>query len=110
MAIYANLIIDQGSDFEALIEVEASGGTAADLSGYTVSGQMRRTYTSLTFYDLGATIINAPIGIVKLFISNEVTNNMKSGRYVYDVEVTSNDGAVTRVIEGQIEVTPGVTR
>ena len=29
---------------------------------------------------------------------------------VYDVEITSAAGVVTRVVEGQVEVTPGVTR
>jgi hypothetical protein len=35
---------------------------------------------------------------------------MKFGRYVYDVEITSSGGTVSRVIEGQVEVMPGVTR
>jgi hypothetical protein len=36
---------------------------------------------------------------------------MKAGRYVYDVEITqTSSGAVTRVLEGQVEVTPGVTQ
>ena len=34
---------------------------------------------------------------------------MKAGRYVYDVEINSG-GTITRVVEGQVEVTPGVTR
>ena len=38
------------------------------------------------------------------------TNAIAAGRYVYDVEITSGEGIVTRVVEGQIEVTPGVTR
>jgi hypothetical protein len=35
---------------------------------------------------------------------------MTAGRYVYDVEITSSGGEVTRVLEGQVEVTPEVTR
>ena len=34
---------------------------------------------------------------------------MKPGRYVYDVEITSPGGVTTRVVEGQVEVTAGVT-
>jgi predicted ribosome-associated RNA-binding protein Tma20 len=30
--------------------------------------------------------------------------------HVYDVEVTSDTGAVTRIIEGTVTVSPGVTR
>jgi hypothetical protein len=35
---------------------------------------------------------------------------MKAGRYVYDVEILSSGGTRTRVLEGQLEVTPGVTQ
>jgi hypothetical protein len=36
---------------------------------------------------------------------------MKAGRYVYDVEITkTTTGEVTRIVEGQLEVRPGVTR
>jgi len=35
---------------------------------------------------------------------------MKPGRYVYDIEITkTSSGIKTRVIEGQLHVTPGVT-
>ena len=36
---------------------------------------------------------------------------MKPGRYVYDVEIVHDvSGSVTRVVEGQMEITPGVTQ
>ncbi len=35
---------------------------------------------------------------------------MKAGRYVYDIEITSGSGTKTRVLEGQLEITPGVTQ
>jgi hypothetical protein len=38
------------------------------------------------------------------------TSAMRAGRYVYDVEIVDSIGNVTRVVEGQLEVTPRVTR
>ena len=35
---------------------------------------------------------------------------MKPGRYVYDVIVMSDGNVPTRVLEGQLEITPSVTR
>jgi hypothetical protein len=35
---------------------------------------------------------------------------MKPGRFVYDVEITASGGSKTRVLEGQVEITPGVTQ
>jgi len=37
------------------------------------------------------------------------TSLLKEGRYVYDIVITSNSGVKTRVVEGQVTVTPGVT-
>jgi hypothetical protein len=35
---------------------------------------------------------------------------MEPGRYLYDVEITSSEGEVSRVVEGVVTVTPGITR
>ena len=39
---------------------------------------------------------------------------MRAGRYVYDVEISSSDSdsvtIIERILEGQIEITPSVTR
>ena len=46
-------------------------------------------------------------------LTSTQTNALKAGRFVYDVEITSPSSSgsdVTRVVEGQIDVTPGVTR
>ena len=48
MAVYSDLSIDQGSDFSADIVVEDASGTVGNLSGFTVAGQIRKTYTSTT--------------------------------------------------------------
>jgi len=110
MAIYSNLFIDQGSTFSADIDVTDSDGNALDLTNYTVAGQMRRSYASLTATDFTATVENASEGTVRIKLTATETNDLKAGRYVYDVEITSPDSIVTRVVEGQIEIMPGVTR
>lgn len=110
MAVYANIVIDQGSDFTSTVEVEDTTGGPADLTNYTAFGQIRKTYKSVTAYSLNATVANASEGKLRLSLTNAETSLLKAGRYVYDVEVTSPSGTVSRVIEGQVEVTPGVSR
>jgi len=111
MAIYSNLTVDQGSNFLAYIDVTDSSGNALDLNGYTVAGQIRKTYSSLNAVSFSATVSNASGGTISLGLSNAVTNTMKPGRYVYDIEVLkTSSGTRTRVLEGQVEVTPGVTQ
>jgi hypothetical protein len=109
MAVYSNLTIDQGASFSANIDVTDSDGDALNLDGYSVAGQIRKTYSSTTAVDFTASIVNASAGVVQISLSATQTNNMKAGRYVYDVEINSG-GTITRVVEGQVEVTPGVTR
>ena len=109
MAIYANLYADQGSSFEATINVTGANGTAADLTGYTAAAQARRTYTSPTAFTFTATVAVPSEGAVRISMTDTVTDTMK-GRYMYDVEITDSSGIVTRVIEGQYEVAPSITR
>ena len=109
MAVYANLTVDQGTDFSSSVDVTDADGDPVSLIGYSVAGQIRKHYNSSTKVDFVATVSNATAGIISLSLSAATTNAMKAGRYVYDVEIDLS-GTKTRVLEGQLEVTPGVTR
>ena len=112
MAIVANLIMDQGSDFSSTITVEDTIGNPLDLTNYTVRGQVRKTYTSSTSWAFTCTKLTSQgPGKIKIDLTPEQTGSMKSGRYVYDVEIVHTSSApVIRVVEGQVTVTPRVTR
>jgi hypothetical protein len=115
MAIISNLVIDQGSTFQADIDVTDASGDALVLTAYQqtngVRGQLRKTYQSTTAVDFSASVYSATSGTVRIGLSATATNALKAGRYVYDVEIEhGTTGEVTRIVEGQIEVTPGVTR
>ena len=110
MAVYANLIIDQGADYFSTVTVEGSNGLPYDLTGHTVSGKIRRSYTSTTYFSFAASVLDPTAGEINMELSHTVTASMKSGRYVYDVIITeTGTGDITRVLEGQVEVNPGVT-
>ena len=112
MAIVANLILDQGSDFSSTITVEDTIGNPLDLTNYTVRGQVRRTYTSSTSWAFACTKLTSQgQGKIKIDLTPAQTASMRPGRYVYDVEIVHTSGTpVIRVIEGQVAVTPRVTR
>lgn len=110
MAIKANLVIDQGTDFSATIDVtEADGETVFDLTGYTVAAQMRKNYASLSAVTFNASH-NDSLGQITVALSSTLSADVEPGRYLYDVEMTSPLGEVTRVVEGIVTVTPGMTR
>jgi len=108
MATKANLVIDQGTTFSTIITVADAEGVALDLSNYTGAAQMRKHYSSSNSFSF--TIYVANTGTVTLSMSANTTANITSGRYVYDCEITSNTGVVSRIAEGIITVTPEVTR
>lgn len=109
MAIKANIIIDQGSDFLTTLTVSDDDGYPIALNGYTGAAQMRRHYTSVSKYDFDVTV-NAATGEVSLAMDSDLTNTIPAGRYVYDCELTDNSGIKSRIVEGIVTVTPQVTR
>jgi len=110
MAIIANLYIDQGTDFSITVDVTDAAGGILDLSNYTASAQIRKTYSSSAVSETFSTSISELAGQVTLLLTDTQTSGLEGGRYVYDLNITSNGGVTTRVIEGQAIVTPGVTR
>lgn len=109
MAIYSKLSADQGADFRARVQLVDSLGGDISIIGYTTEGSIKKTYTSLSSYEMLVNTVNEDLGIISLSVSDTVTSSMTPGRYVYDIYVTSPSGIKTRVLEGQFEITPGVT-
>jgi hypothetical protein len=109
MAVKANLIIDQGSDYIQDIEVSDANNVIVDLSTYSGAAQIRKTYTSETFKAF--TVATNANGIVQISINAANTNALAPGQYVWDCELTElNTGIVTRIVEGIVTITPSVTK
>ena len=109
MALKANITIDQGTSFATTIDVTDEEGNLIDLTGFTGAAQMRKHYTSVTSTSFTVSI-SASLGAVSLIMAANVTNAIAPGRYVYDCELTDTAGTVSRLVEGIVTVTPGVTR
>jgi len=109
MANYSNLFVDQGSDFNFTVDLIPTVGSI-DLTNYTHRGQLRKTYTSTNAIDFTISINNTNKELSGSLTSAQ-TSALKAGRYVYDIEILSADATpiVTRVVEGQVDITPRVT-
>lgn len=111
MATKVNQIIDQGADFTTTIPVTSANGSPVDLTGYTGAAQMRKHYAAQKYYAFTVTFPSPRTdGDVVISMTANTTNAIPAGRYVYDLEITSSDGAKRRVVEGMVTVTPQVTR
>ena len=111
MASILNQNIDQGSTYSKSITVyENDGTTIQNLTGYTAASQLRKNYTSTASTTILATIQSpATGGVIVISLTAVQTAALKSGRYVYDLQITAADSTVTRVIEGVITIRPEVT-
>jgi len=118
MAIKSNLTIDQGSDFSATVDVLASDGQLFDLTGYTARSQIRKNFVTSTITANFICTHNDDGGKITLELPNAGgeygpgTNSIEPGRYLYDVEIVSDAATpvVTRVLEGTVTVTGGITK
>lgn len=108
MAIKTNLVVDQGANFIYNVYLIDEDGNIFDISNYTANAQLRKTYTSSSYVTIEASVTGAS-GLISLSMNATTTANLSSTRYVYDVELTSNN-VVSRILEGFVTVNPGVTR
>jgi hypothetical protein len=110
-----NITINQGATFELTITWKDSAGTAINLTGYTARMQVRETYSSTTpivSLTNGAGItLGGAAGTIAIVISATTTAALAapfSG--VYDLEIVSAGGVVTRLVQGTATVSAEVTR
>ena len=105
-----NFTIEQGTTFSRVLTLQENG-SAMNLTGYSVASQMRSTHDSSSIVaTFSGSVTNASSGQLTLSLTNSQTSAIEEAIYVYDVEITSGAGSVTRILEGNITVTPEVTR
>ena len=108
-AIPLNLLLEKGTDFDATFNIQNEDNTTPlNLTGYTAEAKMRRSYYATTATNFIVDFVDRYNGILKISLTNTTTAGLDPRRYVYDIVLTSPQGIKTRVIEGVLEVTPGV--
>ncbi|NBP16173.1 hypothetical protein EBU95_17605 [bacterium] len=112
MASIIDLYVDQGSDFYAEIQLQNDNNLIIDLTDFSVFSQFRKSPGSPIYYSFDAVVIGLPVlGTISLSLPGEVSSNIKSGRYLYDVEIINNiNNNRLRVVEGVVIITPEITR
>jgi hypothetical protein len=109
-----NLVVPQGGTFSTTQTILDGNNNPVSLTNFLANSgnsAIRKHYDSCnptTYFEV--IVANNTVGQVTLQLSANVTANIYYGRYVYDVNLTDNSGNVTKVLEGQVYLTPGVTR
>jgi hypothetical protein len=110
VAAFSEITIEQGATFSSTVDVEDVYGTPVNLTGYTASSMMRKSYYSSSAIVIDANITNSSQGEVTLSITASNTANITPGRYVYDLIINDGANTISRVVEGIATVLPSVTR
>src|SRR6056297_2197459 len=105
MAISINFTVDQGAKFSGVVTIQNENGTIYDLTGKTPYSQMRKSYYTSSFHNIGAAVEGDPtLGKIRLTLTANESGTIKAGRYVYDVEVHDDIDTddIKRVLQGII--------
>jgi hypothetical protein len=115
---YFNLMLRQGSTVVSRLILKDDDGGVIDLTGWTARMMVRSTYTSTTTLvdltqdadDQGQIELGGESGVLTIRIYSTHTTGLTPGKAVYDLELVNPIGEVTRVLEGEVLITPEVTR
>lgn len=117
VATQYDILIEQGATFEAQMTYKDSAGTGINLIGYQIRMQARAKHSdTATVLDLstatsGITLTDAANGVFSLNLSANETAALTANQFlVYDIEIESPAGVVTRLTQGNITISPEVTR
>lgn len=110
-----DILIEQGATFQLNLVWKDSGGTPINLTGYTARMQVRQkiadTNPLLSFTtENGAITLGGALGTIAITGLATLTDALTVKSGVYDLELVSPGGIVTRLIEGAVTITPQVTR
>jgi len=108
---YQDLFLEQGTTFTTSLTLDDSYGSPYNLTDFTVKSYAKKSYYSAnTTLVFTASVLDANNGVIQLAANSATTANVPAGRLVYDVMIKqTSTGVITKVLEGQIIVTPTVT-
>ena len=110
MSVYVrNLVINTSADFNEDLELTQLGGAPINLEGFAGLSHMRKTPESSSYVGFGLSITNPSEGKIQISMASTVTEDLKSGRYVYDVMLIAPNGNKTIAVEGTVLVRGGIS-
>jgi hypothetical protein len=109
-----DLLIPQGATWSVVLRWKADNANV-NLTGYTARMQLRTSAEAITtLEDLttenGGITLGGTAGTITLSLTATETAALPATRAVYDLELISSGGTVTRLVEGVVTITRNITR
>ena len=110
MAFSYNLTINQGETFSKDFTYTA-GGNAVDLGSMQVRPSYAAATTLVSLTSGAGDIALTAAGVITVTISATATAALAApNNGVYDLEIIGTDSTVTRLLQGNVSITPEVTK
>jgi hypothetical protein len=108
-----NIAIEQGATYDQTFTWTVNAAPV-NLTGYAARMQFRQSAANPTVnFDIatgGSITLGGAAGTIRIQITASNTSALAAGNYVYDLELQSGTGVVTRLLQGTVTVSPEVTR
>lgn len=103
--------VDAGSTWMISMNWNNNDGTPIDLNGYIGRMYLKRNYNTPSAFEITTdnTRMTLGNGTIAWTVTDEDTSTL-SGQYIYDIELESFLGTVTRLFQGSIKISPEVTK
>jgi hypothetical protein len=116
MSNVLNITLNQGEDFNRVLTIKDSANVAVNITGYTFRGQVREKFNSPSTIAVFSFVVldqGTNVGQVTWKLGNTALTSLvltASKEYLYDVEMVTPAGDVTRILQGKATVSPEVTK
>ncbi len=109
-----NITIYRGDNFSYPITLQTTGGVAINLTGATITSQIKNTpddVTALISFTVANTALSSGQFTLSLTSTNTASLSFSNGATgVYDVQVVDSGGNTTTYLAGTVTLTKDVTR
>lgn len=117
-----DLEVEKGATWIQAFRYTDDSGIGIDLTGYEIRMQVRPTHEDVVIPGFDLSSVGSPAGIVQrvdaggelsMFeatVAADDTAAVVGCNAVYDIEIESPDGIVTRILQGRVRFSPEVTR
>lgn len=104
-----DITIECGADFSLNAAIRNSEDALVDLTGCTVTAQLREYPEAYDYIGFTCTH-NGQGGQITVSMSHAITSKVGYSDGVYDVFISFPSGAVDKVLWGKAEIIPAITR
>jgi len=105
-----DMTIQRASDHSVSVTLKDSGGSAVNLSGYSIASQIWDSGRTSKAADVTCAITSAANGTWTWTVTDTQTATFTADEYKYDVLLTNGSGLKEYWLEGTIFISQGFTR